>query len=201
MKRHILLTSIFALSAGPVLAGDSVITIGSASTGANSVITIDCSSCPPLKIKDNSPKVHGVEVIETEIGGEKKIVQTDNLMGGSPVRYVKASTRGAQSAGEVIAHSNGGTNVTVGHEGTIHVRPGTEPVTVNAGNQTTFSGGGEFHVEEVKPRVLETDGVDGRSRTSSVNMNDAQHDVEGGVPVDGGRIEDGTKIIELRPTQ
>lgn len=200
MKRRILLTSLFAFSAGPVLAGDSVLTIGSTSTGAGSIITIDCSSCPPLKTEDKGPNVHGVEVIETEIGGEKKIVQTDNLMGGSPVRYVKASTSNEQSAGEVIAHSDGGTNVTVGHEGTIHVRPGTAPVTVNAGNGTTYSGGGEFHVEEVKPRGTENDGVDGGSQTSSVNMNDAQHDVEGGEPMEGSRTEGGTEIIELRPT-
>lgn len=201
MKRRILLTSIFVIATGPVLAGDSVITIGSASTGANSVITIDCGSCPPLKVKDSGPKVHGVEVVETEIGGEPKVVQTDNLMGGSAVRYVKASTRGPQSAGEVIAHSNGGTSVTVGHEGTIHARPGIAPVTVNAGNQTTYSGGGEFHVEEVKPQATQNVGIDDGSQTSSVNMNDAQHDVEGGEPVDGSRIEDGTEIIELRPTQ
>lgn len=201
MKRRILLTSIFVFCAGPVLAGDSVLTIGSGSTGAGSVITIDCSSCPPLKPEDKGPNVHGVEVIETEIGGEKKVVQTDNLMGGSAVRYVKASTRGPESAGEVVSHSGGGTNVTVGHEGTIDVRRGTAPVTVNAGNQTTFSGGGEFHVEEVKPRVIENDGVDGGSRTSSVNMNDAQHDVEGGTPAEESRVEGGAEIIELRPTQ
>lgn len=200
MKRRILLTSLFAFSAGPVLAGDSVLTIGSASTGAGSITIIDCSSCPPLKTEDKGSVVHGVEVIETEIGGEKKIVQTDNLMGGSPVRYVKASTSDEQSAGEVIAHSDGGTNVTVGHEGTIHVRPGTAPVTVNAGNQTTYSGGGEFHVEEVKPRVTENDGVDDGSQTSSVNMNDAQHDVEGVKPMEGSRTGGGPEIIELRPT-
>ncbi len=200
MKRRILLISVLILSAGPALADDSVITIGSASTGADSIITIDCSSCPPLKVKEKGPQVHGVEVIETEIGGEKKIVQTDNLMGGSPVRYVKTSTTGPQSAGEVIAHTNGGTSVTVGHEGTIHVRPGNEPVTVSAGDQTTYSGGGEFHVEEVTPRHNGQDGVDGGSQTSSVNMNDAENDVVGGEVVNGSEIENGTRIIELRPT-
>ena len=47
---------------------------------------------------------------------------------------------------------------------------------------------------------MEEDGVDDGSRTSSVNMTDAQHDVEGGEVATGSRIENGTEILELRPT-
>jgi hypothetical protein len=200
MKRRILLTSIITIAAGPVLAGDSVITFGSESTGGNSIITFDCSACPPLKVEDRGPNVHGVEVKEIEIGGEKKIVQTDNLMGGSAVRYVRTSHSGPNSAGEVIAHTNGGTSVTTGNEGTIHVRPDMQPVTADAGDQTTYSGGGEFNIEEVVPEGHENDGVDDGSQTSSVNMNDAQHEVVGGETVENGRVENGTEILELRPT-
>ena len=200
MKRRILLTSVIAIAAGPALAGDSVLTFKSLNTDADSVTTFNCADCPPLKVKEMGPNVHGVEVEETIIGGEKKIVQTDNLMGGSAVRYVKSSPSNPHSAGEMIAHTDGGTSVTVGHEGTIHIRPGQQPVTANAGNQVTYTGGGEFNVEEVSPKPMEDDGVDGNSRTSSVNMTDAQHDVEGGEATPSSRIENGTEILELRPT-
>ena len=200
MKRRILLTSVIAIVAAPALAGDSVLTSNQLNTDADSVITFSCATCPPLKEKDMGPNVHGVEVTEKIIGGEKKVVQTDNLMGGTAVRYVKSSPSNADSAGEMIARTNGGTSVTVGHEGTIHVRPGMQPVTANSGNQVTYSGGGEFNVEEVSPKPMEVDGVDDGSRTSSVNMTDAQHDVEGGEVTSGSRVENDTEILELRPT-
>ena len=182
MKRLIQITSFLALCATPAAAGDSVLNITSTSTGAGSILTLDCDKCPPLKVKDTGPKVHGVEVIEKHIGGEKKIVQTDNLMGGTAVRYVKSSFGTDNTAGESVTHTSAGTTVASGNEGTINFNGELEPVTADVSNRTTYSGGGEFSIERVSPDGSVSDGVDGGSRTSSVS--------EGG----------GAEIIELRPT-
>ncbi len=203
MKRAIFLVATVALASVPAWAGDSVITFGQLSDTGNSVITVDCATCPPLKEKEHGPAVHGVEVTETIIGGEKKIVQTDNLMGGSAVRYVKTSPSNADSAGEIIAHTGGGTSVTVGHGGTIHVPADMQPAAADAGNSVTYSGGGEFHVEEAEARSEKNREVDGSSTTSSVNsvnMNDAENIVIGGGTAEKSSVVNGTEILELRPT-
>lgn len=201
MTRLIALTSFLALAAAPALAGDSVINITSDTLGAGSVIEVDCSACPPLKPKQTDPVVHGVEVIEAEIGGKKKTVQTDNMMGGSAVRTVKAPVLNPQYAGETVTHTKAGTTVASEHHGTIHVQPGAEPVVADSG--TAFEGGGEFNVEQVGENNVRRDGVDDASRTSSVNMTDAQDDNAGQpAPEDGGQPHNnGPEIIELRPTQ
>ena len=195
MQRLFVLTSIFALTAGPALAGDGVLNITTDSVGAGNIITVDCSHCPPLKEKDTGPDVHGVEVVETEINGTRKVVQTDNMMGGSAVRYVKAAAPEGSYSGETVTQTAGGTSVTGGHEhGTIHIERGMEPVTADGG--TTFGGGGEFNVERVGNANARRDGVDDDSQTSSVNMNDAQHDNAGPQKQNNS----GPEIIELRPT-
>ncbi|MDA4844865.1 plant virulence effector HPE1-like domain-containing protein [Hoeflea poritis] len=201
MTRLIAFTSFLALAVGPALAGDSVINVTSDALGAGSVIEVDCSTCPPLKPKKTGPDVHGVEVIEAEIGGKKKTVQTDNMMGGSAVRTVKASHSSPQFAGETVTHTKAGTTVASEHHGTIHIQPGAEPIVADSG--TTFEGGGEFNVEEVGENNIRRDGVDGASQTSSVNMNDAQHDNAGQQAPEGGQQphNNGPEIIELRPTQ
>ncbi|MCY6381702.1 plant virulence effector HPE1-like domain-containing protein [Hoeflea prorocentri] len=201
MQRLIVLTSFFALTAGPALAGDAVLDIKTKSVGAGNVITVDCSHCPPLKEKDTGPDVHGVELVETEIGGTRKVVQTDNMMGGSAVRYVRAATPEGSYSGEAVTQTAGGTSVTGGNShGTIHIERGVTPIVADGG--TTFSGGGEFNVEEVGNANERRDGVDGASQTSSVNMNDAQHDNAGAETVEGGEEphNPGPEIIDLRPT-
>ncbi len=201
---HIAIISIVLLASGNALAGGSVIEVNSnsaaagKSVSAGSIITIDCTLCPPLKAKDNGPGVHGVEVIEMEINGQNKVVQTDNLMGGTAVRYVKNNISKPQPAnrafaGETVTHSNGGTEVTSRH--TIIVPSNSVLVIADAGSSVTMSGGGDFNVEEVQPDEERQDGVDDGSQTSSVNMNDAQHD---NIEVDG---TDEPEILELRPTQ
>ncbi|MEX3007915.1 plant virulence effector HPE1-like domain-containing protein [Hoeflea sp. TYP-13] len=200
MTRLIILTSAFALAASAAMAGDSVIHVKSKIVGAGSVITVDCSECPPLKPKYTGPDVHGVEIVEQHIGGEKKVVQTDNMMGGSAVRIVRASAGTKNYAGESVVHANGGTNVSDRHEGTIHLQPGQRPVVADSG--VTYKGGGEFNVEEVGEDQRPLDGVDGGSQTSSVNMNDAEHDVV--EPQEPGGEEphnNGPEIIELRPSK
>lgn len=202
MKRRLILLAT-ALASTQALAGDSVLTLKQLSTDGDGVITINCTACPPLSVKNERPNVHGVEVTETMIGGEKKIIQTDNLMGGSAVRYVKSSPSNRTSAGEMIARTEGGTSVTVGHEGTIHVRPDLQPVSASMGDNVTYGGGGEFQVENVEPNGEErtvNGGVDSVSRTSSIDMNDAEHRI-----MDGNRIavpaaEGETEILKLRPT-
>ena len=76
MKRLVLMTSVIAIAAAPALGGDSVLTFDHLNTDADSVTTFSCSTCPPLKEKDTGPNVHGIEVSETIIGGQKKVVQT-----------------------------------------------------------------------------------------------------------------------------
>lgn len=169
MQRLFVLTSIFALTAGPALAGDGVLNITTDSVGAGNIITVDCSHCPPLKEKDTGPDVHGVEVVETEINGTRKVVQTDNMMGGSAVRYVRAAAPEGSYSGETVTQTAGGTSVT---------------------------GGGEFNVERVGNANARRDGVDDDSQTSSVNMNDAQHDNAGPQKQNNS----GPETIELRPT-
>ncbi|WP_419913641.1 plant virulence effector HPE1-like domain-containing protein [Hoeflea sp.] len=200
MTRLMVFASFLALAAAPAVAGDSVIKVTSDKQGAGSVINFNCSACPPLKPKEKGPDVHGVEVIEAEIGGKKKTVQTDNMMGGSAVRIVKSAPAGAQYAGETVTHSKAGTTVASEHHGTIHVVPGTKPIVADSG--TTFEGGGEFNVEEVGDNNVRRDGVDDTSQTSSVNMNDAQNDNAGQQASQGGEQphNNGAEIIELRET-
>ncbi|WP_136660402.1 plant virulence effector HPE1-like domain-containing protein [Nitratireductor sp. XY-223] len=200
MTRLVVFTSFLALAVSPALAGDSVINVTSDTLGAGSVIEVDCSACPPLKPKKKGSAVHGVEVIETEIGGQRKTVQTDNMMGGSAVRTVRASSSDPHYAGETVTHSKAGTNVASKHHGTIHIQPGAEPVVADSG--TTFEGGGEFNVEEVGENNVRKDGVDDDSQTSSVNMTDAQHNNAGPQAPEGGEEphNNGPEIIELRPT-
>lgn len=195
-RRAILLVAIMA--AAPALAEDSVVSFSQSSDGAGSVITIHCDSCPPLEEKDQDPNVHGVQVTETIIGGQKKIVQTDNLMGGSAVRYVKTSPSNRQSAGEVIGHSGGGTNVTVGHGGTIHVPAGRPPLDLESA--VSYSGGGEFNVQRVERERQQTGNVDAGSQTSSVTTSGSENVVIHRRAAGDGDIVGGTEMLELRPT-
>lgn len=90
--RHLAFT-IFVLVAGTAQA-QSVTPLAASSEGANSsIVTIGCQSCPPLARDEASykvPKLHGgVESVSVmDIDGEKRIVRTTRLMGGSPVVYI-----------------------------------------------------------------------------------------------------------------
>ena len=83
MTRLIVFTSAFAIAASAAMAGDSVLFFKSAPTNGSSVLTFNCDDCPAIKPSFVAPDVHGVEVQEHDVDGEKKIVQMDNMMGGS----------------------------------------------------------------------------------------------------------------------
>ncbi|MCP4316658.1 MAG: hypothetical protein GY789_11770 [Hyphomicrobiales bacterium] len=186
MTRLIVFTSAFAIAASAAMAGDSVIKIKSRNVEAGSVITFDCSECPPVKPKFVSPDVHGVEVIEKNIDGKKKVVQMDNMMGGSAVRIVKATPETQNNTGDQ--------NV---------VESWQKPFVADSG--VTFEGVGEFNVDEVEEAGTDQpaqDGVDGGSQTSSVNMTDAEHVNVGPKEPNGEEPHNnGSEIIELRPSK
>ncbi|MDF2369512.1 MAG: plant virulence effector HPE1-like domain-containing protein [Rhizobiaceae bacterium] len=200
MIRPIILTAALVLTTGSAVAGGSVIDVTSKLIATGSIISVDCTECPPLKDKTAAPVVSGVETHETEIDGTKKIIQTDNMLGGSPVRHVRNAPASSPSvvteySGESSSHENGGTSISSGDHGTIHAGAGMMPGAANDEGEVTVTGGGDFNVDEVAPETASKDGVDGVSQTSSVDMNDAQHDnVE---PENTA----GPEIIELRPTQ
>ncbi|MEM6464162.1 MAG: plant virulence effector HPE1-like domain-containing protein [Pseudomonadota bacterium] len=200
MTRLIVLASAFSIAATAAVAGDSVINVQSRKVESGSIISFSCAECPALKPRFVAPDVHGVEVTEKSVDGENKIVQTDNMMGGSAVRIVKAGSNPENTSGQTVERVNGGTLVTSGETAPVVVQPGETPVVADSG--VTFEGGGEFNVDEVGTETPAEDGVDGGSQTSSVetvNMNDAEHDSAGPSEPEGeGPHNDGPEIIELR---
>lgn len=196
MTRLIVFTSAFAIAAGAAMAGDSVLYIKSKPSKSSSIITYNCDDCPELKPDFVAPNVHGVEVLEHEVDGEKKIVQHDNMMGGSAVRIVKSGNTQENYAGQTVTRVPGGTIVTSGSPVVESVEPGQTPVVAGSSN-VTVSGGSDMNVEEVT-----ADGVDDGSQTSSVesvNMNAAQHDNAGpSEPEAEQPHNDGPEIIDLR---
>jgi hypothetical protein len=200
MTRLIVFTSAFAIAATAAMAGDSVVHIKSKKIESGSVITYHCDVCPELKPRFVAPDIHGVQVQEQDIEGEKKIVQMDNMMGGSAVRIVRAGTNQGNYAGQTVTREGNGTLVTSGEPVVETVEPG-----VVADNDVEYDGGGEFNVDEVSENEPIEDGIDGGSQTSSVesvNMNDAEHDDEGpGEPAAEEPHNDGPEIIELRSSK
>ena len=196
MTRLIVFTSAFAIAATAAMAGDSVIHIKTGKSENRSVRSFSCSECPDIKPRFVSPDVHGVEVIEQHVDGQKKIVQMDNMMGGSAVRIVKAGAEPENYAGESVVRENGGTLVTDNQDDATVIQPGQQPVM--ADGSVTYEGGGEFKVDEEPVQ----DGVDDGSQTSSVeslNMNDAEHhNVNPDKPVNEEPHNNGPEIIELR---
>ncbi|MEM9108180.1 MAG: hypothetical protein AAGC96_21270 [Pseudomonadota bacterium] len=195
MTRLIVFTSAFAIAAGAAMAGDSVLYLKSKPSESGSVITYTCDDCPELKPDFVAPNVHGVEVLEHEDEGGKKVVQHDNMMGGSAVRIVRTGNTQDNYAGQTVTRVPGGTVVTSGAPVVETVEPGQTPVV--AGSNVTVSGGSDMNVEEVAE-----DGVDDGSQTSSVesvNMNAAQHDNAGpSEPEAEQPHNDGPEIIDLR---
>ena len=201
MTRLIVFTSVFAIAATAAMAGESVVEIKSKKIEGGSVITFDCDECPELKPRTDTPDVYGVEVQEQNVDGEKKIVQMDNMMGGSAVRIVKAGTSPSNYAGQTVTREGNGTLVTSGEPVVETVEPGQAV----ADNDVEYEGGGEFDVDEVSENEPVEDGVDGGSQTSSVeslNMDDAEHDDAD--PDESAAEEphnDGPEIIELRSSK
>ena len=147
------------------MAQSSIVEIRSPEIQAGAIREFHCKNCS----SDDEGKGDyqpAVQVTETSVDGDRKAVQVDNMMGGSPVR-------------------------------TFRDLDDNEPPTVvqntqqNEGSAVTFSGGGDFDVDEVGPSSGEA--VDEGSQTSSVNMENAEHD-----NVDGPS-NSGPEILELRP--
>ena len=196
MTRLIVFTSAFAIAASAAMAGDSVLFFKSEPTEGRSVLTFTCDDCPEIKPSFVAPEVHGVEVLEHDVDGEKRIVQHDNMMGGSAVRIVKGVSSQDNYAGQTVTRMGNGTLVTSGGGPVVETVDGDrEPVV--ADSNVTVSGGGGMNVKEING-----DGVDGRSQTSSVesiNMNDAQHENVGPAEPETERPHnDGPEIIDLR---
>ena len=114
MTRLIGFTSAFAIAASAAMAGDSVLYIKSKPSKGSSIISYNCDECPELKPDFVAPDVHGVEVQEHEVDGQKRIVQHDNMMGGSAVRIVKTGNTQDNYAGQTVTRVPGGTLVTSG---------------------------------------------------------------------------------------
>ena len=196
MTRLIVFTSAFAIAASAAMAGDSVIHIKTGKGESRSVTSFDCADCPDLKPRFVSPEVHGVEVSEQHVDGKKKIVQVDNMMGGSAVRIVKAGDEPENYAGESVVREGNGTLVTDNQDGSVVIQPGEQPVV--ADGTVTYQGGGDFNVDEEPVQ----DGVDGGSRTSSVdspNMTDAEdYNVDPARSAPEQQHKSSPEIIELR---
>ena len=196
MTRLIVFTSAFAIAASAAMAGDSVLFIKSEPTKGDSVLTFNCDDCPEVKPSFVAPEVHGVEVLEHDVNGEKRIVQHDNMMGGSAVRIVKGVSNQDNYAGQTVTRQGNGTLVTSGG-GTVVETVDGDRTPVVADSNVSVSGGGGMSVEEINE-----DGIDGGSQTSSVesvNMNHAQHDNAGPAEPEARQPHnDGPEIIDLR---
>ncbi|MEO4043544.1 hypothetical protein AAFN47_18265 [Hoeflea sp. CAU 1731] len=165
MRRLALILIPTLLVPAAAVAQKSIIEIKSPEIQAGAILEFHCKSCSSDD-EDKDDNQPAVQVTETSVDGDRKAVQVDNMMGGSPVR----TFRDLDDA-----------------EPPVVVQKTQE----NEGSAVTFSGGGDFGVEEVGPSSGET--VDEGSRTSSVNMENAEHD-----NVDGPS-NSGPEILELRP--
>ncbi|AYC99851.1 plant virulence effector HPE1-like domain-containing protein [Neorhizobium sp. NCHU2750] len=90
--RHLAIT-VFVLAAGTAQAQSVTPLVTKPEGASSSLVTKSCESCPPLVKEQASYKVPtlrgGVQSVSVvDIDGEKKIVRTDRLMGGSPVVYI-----------------------------------------------------------------------------------------------------------------
>ncbi len=84
----------------------SIQTITSGTIGENSIVTRNCTGCPPIQIRkqklsyDVKTLPVGTQTVETvTLNGEEKIVRTEAWNGGSPVVFVsKAQPDGMMAA-------------------------------------------------------------------------------------------------------
>ncbi|MDX3925591.1 MAG: plant virulence effector HPE1-like domain-containing protein [Shinella sp.] len=115
--RNLLPVLAFAAFASPALAS-SIEPVASGTAGENSIETVRCLDCPPLKEKPKSesyfvqPIEPGTQKVEIrEESGERKMYRTEAWFGGSPVVFVsklpdepvtapQTETAGAEDAAE-----------------------------------------------------------------------------------------------------
>ncbi|MGF0537067.1 plant virulence effector HPE1-like domain-containing protein [Agrobacterium sp. ES01] len=119
--RHMILTAAAVLIAGPTLAS-SIEIVKTPDVPNNSVTTISCADCPPLKPKEKrlsyivpELKTGTQRTVAIDVDGEKKLVRTEAWMGGSPVVFVhKAAgwTSGANGLAVAIADGSVDRNAT-----------------------------------------------------------------------------------------
>lgn len=108
--RYIVSAAVLALTSHVAMAS-SIEVIDHDRTENNSIVTIGCAACPPLKEKSERnayvAPVLGPEVQKTEIrdvDGSKEMVRTEALLGGSPVVYIStAKTWLPQDTGTALA--------------------------------------------------------------------------------------------------
>lgn len=95
--RHILLALALALSGGSAFAS-SIEVIHDDRTSNDSIITVGCATCPPLKQKQKATRydvpflaagTQKTSIHETD--GKMTMVRTEAWLGGSPVTYVSAN--------------------------------------------------------------------------------------------------------------
>ena len=136
-----LLSSALILASGTALA--SSITPLVSHGGNGSLMTKSCNDCPPLKPKEET-STYKVPVLESgaqkteivEINGEKKVVRTEDWLGGSPVVHISkvydwtptGSSMLAGTTGDGIDH-----DATVGsvHPDATAVRDEVEPAPID----------------------------------------------------------------------
>lgn len=185
------------LAPGAALAGGSIIDITSSQTGGDAVMEIHCTACAP--VDDGRTVEHsGVTLMQKQISGESKTVQIDNMMGGSPVRIVRSAYSSADE------HAADGVTVfdeqPAAGQHPVDGFIGEPPVSADTTAQVTVEGGGDFQVDEVSQGNEGEQDVDPGSQTSSVDMENAEHDNVDDVESDGSAAPSGgPEILELRP--
>lgn len=106
--RHLILTAAFLALTGPALAS-SIEIVGSAPARGASILVVNCTACPPLKVVEDkraykvpqiAPGTQAAEIVE--IDGESKLRRTESWLGGSPVVFI-SKAEGWSTDGSVIA--------------------------------------------------------------------------------------------------
>jgi len=103
--RHLILTTMLALTAVPAMAS-SIEVVGASKIDGNSIVTLSCAACPAPNVEKRKPDytvpvlAEGTQSTEIrEIAGQKTLRRTEAWRGGSPVVSVsKADAWFDQSA-------------------------------------------------------------------------------------------------------
>jgi hypothetical protein len=106
-----LLTSALILASGTAFASSITPLVNHGGNG--SLVSQGCNDCPPLKPKEET--TYKVPVLESgpqkteivEINGEKKVVRTENWLGGSPVVHVSKVHEWTPTGSSMLAGTKG----------------------------------------------------------------------------------------------
>ncbi|MBW8445727.1 MAG: hypothetical protein K0M49_08850 [Arenimonas sp.] len=111
--RNLILTAALLITTGPTLAS-SVEVVGSAKARGSSIVVMNCTTCPALKVEKDEKAYHvpqiapGTQAAEiVEVDGERKLKRTEAWLGGSPVVFINKA-EGWTTNGSVIAAASVG---------------------------------------------------------------------------------------------